>query len=88
MALIEELSQVLARSGFEVRREKLLREVGYRARGGACRLGEKQLVIIDRDQPWGEQLELLAALVRESGHQTCELSQAARRLVEDRLPGA
>lgn len=88
MALIEELSQVLARSGFEVRREKLLREVGYRARGGACRLGEKQLVIIDRDQPWGEQLELLAALVRESGHQTYELSQAARRLVEDRLPGA
>jgi hypothetical protein len=32
-----------ARIGVQVKRERLMREVGYRARGGACRLREKGL---------------------------------------------
>jgi hypothetical protein len=36
--LIDELAEAAKRVGLEVRREKILREVGYRARGG--RLGE------------------------------------------------
>ena len=36
--LIDELAEAAKQVGLEVRREKILREVGYRARGGACRL--------------------------------------------------
>lgn len=45
----------------EVRTEKLLREVGYRAHSGPCRLKGQDLIIIDRDAPAEEQLELLSA---------------------------
>ena len=56
---VDELAEAAKRLGLEVRRERILREVGYRARGGACRLREKYLIIIDRDQPPAEQLEAL-----------------------------
>ncbi len=45
----------------EVRTEKLLREVGYRAHSGRCRLNGQELIIIDREMPVGEQVDLLAA---------------------------
>ena len=57
-AMVEELAQAAERVGLQVRRERLMREVGYRARGGACRLREKDLLIIDSAQPPAEQLEV------------------------------
>ena len=41
--LVDELSEAARRMGVEVRREKILREVGYRARGGVCRLRGRDL---------------------------------------------
>ena len=41
LRLIDELADAAKRVGLEVRREKILREVGYRARGGACRLRDR-----------------------------------------------
>lgn len=79
--VVEELIEAAERSGVKVRREKLLREVGYRARGGACRLREENLVIIDRDQPAHEQLELLAEALRERDLESVYLSPAARRAI-------
>ena len=55
MRIVDELAEAAERVGLEVRREKIMREIGYRTRGGACRLREKNLVIIDRDQPAAEQ---------------------------------
>ena len=63
-----------------VRREKILREIGYRARGGACRLREKDLVIIDRDMAPAEQLEVLADALRGHDLEPLYLSPAARRV--------
>lgn len=80
--LVEELVEAAGRCGLEVRREKILREVGYRARGGACRLHEKNLLIIDRDQPSADQIEILADALRERDLETLYLSPAARRLVQ------
>ena len=36
--VLDELIEAAERVGLKVRREKLMREVGYRARGGHCRL--------------------------------------------------
>lgn len=80
--LVGELADVAKRLGLEVRREKILREVGYRARGGACRLRQKDLIIIDREMPPAEQLELLADALRSRDLEELYLSPAARRLLQ------
>lgn len=68
-ALLQELIATAQRLDIEVRTEKLLREVGYRARSGRCRLKGRDLIIIDRDSPVAEQVDFLAAELskRESG---------------------
>ncbi len=82
LELIDELSEAAERVGLVVRREKILREVGYRARGGACRLREKDLIIIDRDQSPAEQLEILAEALRSRDLESLYLSPADRRVVQ------
>ncbi len=79
---VEELIEAAERLGLTVRREKLLREIGYRARGGICRLREEQLIIIDRDQPPHEQVEILAEALRGRDLESVYLSPAVRRLIE------
>jgi hypothetical protein len=85
--LVDELVEAAGRCGLEVRREKILREVGYRARGGACRLREKDLLILDREQPVADQIDLLAEALRDRDLETLYLSPAARRLLQTVEPG-
>jgi hypothetical protein len=82
LRLVDELSDAARRLGLEVRREKLLREVGYRARGGACRLRNHELIILDRELGLPEQVDILAEALREHDLQGLYLSPAARRLVD------
>jgi hypothetical protein len=79
---VEELIEAAERLGLKVRREKLLREVGYRARGGTCRLREENLVIIDRDQPPHEQLEILAEALKGRDLEDVYLSPEVRRIIQ------
>jgi hypothetical protein len=85
LKLVDELAEGAKRLGLEVRREKILREVGYRARGGPCRLREKDLIIIDREMPPAEQIEIIAEALKERGHEQLYLSPAARKILQ---PGA
>jgi len=82
--MVEELATAAERVGMKVRRERLLREVGYRARGGACRFREKDLIIIDSAQPPAEQLEVLLDALRARDLEALYLSPAARRLLQTR----
>ena len=82
LKLVDELCEAAERVGLVVRREKILREIGYRARGGACRLREKDLVIIDRDMAPGDQLEVLADALRSRDLESLYLSPAARQVVQ------
>jgi hypothetical protein len=49
----------------QVRAEKLLREAGYRTRSGSCRVKGKELILVDRNAPIGDQIEFLAAEIAE-----------------------
>jgi len=82
LRLVDELAEAAKRIGLEVRRERILREVGYRARGGACRLREKDLIILDRDMPPDDQIEVLAEALRERNLEEVYLSPAARRILQ------
>ena len=80
--VLDELIEAAARVGLKVRRERLLREVGYRARGGVCRLRDDDLVIIDRDQAPHEQLEIVAEALKGRDLEAVYLSPAARRILQ------
>lgn len=80
--LIDELVEAAKRVGIEVRRERILREVGYRARGGACRLRDQNLLILDREQAPADQMEVLADALRGRDLEQVYLSPAARRVLQ------
>jgi hypothetical protein len=58
-AILVELKDLAARVGFEVREEKLLREVGYQVRSGSCRVRQQNLLFLDRDLPAASRMEAL-----------------------------
>jgi len=86
LALLDELKNAATRLGFEVREEKLLREVGYRVRSGSCRVGESQLILLDRDLPVSAQIDILVDELAGRPLDEVYLSPAARRLLERTAP--
>ncbi len=84
MALLDELKRAATQVGFAVREEKLLRDVGYRVRSGACRLRDAQLIILDRSLPPAAQIDILAEQLSGRALDDLYLSPAARKLVDRR----
>jgi hypothetical protein len=82
LALLDELKSAATRLGFEVREEKLLREVGYRVRSGGCRVREKHVILLDRGLSPGAQIDILVEELAGRPLEDVYLSPAARRLIE------
>jgi hypothetical protein len=82
LALLEELKAAATRLGFEVREEKLLREIGYRVRSGSCRVRETQVILLDRDLPPSAQIDVLVEELARRPLDDVYLSPAARRLLD------
>ena len=59
-ARLQELIATAKTMNLEVRTEKLLREAGYRARSGRCRVKGQELIVLDRDASIAEQIEFLS----------------------------
>lgn len=58
------LQELIARAkamNLHVRKEKLLREAGYRVHSGRCRVNDQHVILIDRDAPIDDQIEFLAS---------------------------
>ena len=53
-----------------VRTEKLLREAGYRAHSGRCRIKGQEVILLDRDAPIGDQIEFLTSELSQRREQT------------------
>jgi hypothetical protein len=86
LALLDELKSVAARLGFEVREERLLREVGYRVRSGSCRVHDTRLILLDRGLPPDAQIDVLVEELAGRPLDDVYLSPAARRLLERAAP--
>ena len=63
--MLEELKRASSELGLEVREEEILREVGYRARSGVCRVGDRTVVVIDRRLSGQDRIELLCRALAE-----------------------
>ena len=64
-ARLQELIGAAKQKNIEVRTEKLLREVGYRARSGRCRVLGQDVILLDRDAPLGDQVDFLASALAD-----------------------
>ena len=82
LALLEELKTVATHLGFEVREEKLLREVGYRVRSGSCRVREAHVIFLDRGLPPSAQIDILVDELAGRPLDDVYLSPVARRLLD------
>lgn len=82
LVILDELKAAAERLGLRVREERLLREVGYRVRSGSCRVGEEQIIFLERDLPISAQIEILAEELAMRPLDDVYLSPAARALVE------
>ncbi len=80
-AMLQELKGAARHLGFEVREEELLREVGYRARSGACRLGATRVILLDRRASVDDRLEALCAALAGQDLEGVFLSPALRARV-------
>lgn len=87
-ALLDELKAAATAVGFEVRHEKLLREVGYRVRSGSCRVRGTRLLLLDRALPAAAQIDVLVDELASCALDDVYLSPAARRLLERPLAAA
>jgi len=90
LALLEELKAVATRLGFEVREERLLREVGYRVRSGSCRVHTAHVIFLDRGLSPAAQIDILVDELAGRPLDDVYLSPAARRLLDRaaRVPAA
>jgi hypothetical protein len=82
--LLAELKEAAERLGIRVREERLLREVGYRVRSGACRVRDADLVLLDRGLPTGVQIDILVEVLARRQLEGLYLSPAARQLFDGR----
>jgi len=83
-ARLQDLIVSAKQLNIQVRTEKLLREAGYRAHSGRCRVKGQELIVIDRDIPLVDQIEFLTnELARRqadaNSQSTPPLSQASEQ---------
>lgn len=76
-ARLQDLIVSAKRINIEVRTEKLLREAGYRAHSGRCRIRGKDVILIDRDAPIADQIEFLANELTERQKRIAETNESA-----------
>ena len=80
-ALIAELENAVEAIGIRVRRERLMREVGYHARSGLCRVGGEEILFLDHDLSPDDEIELLAVVLGDRDLSAVEMSPEAHRLL-------
>ena len=62
-ARLQALIKTARDKNIEVRMEKLLREVGYRAHSGRCRINGREVIILDRDASVSDQIDFLISVL-------------------------
>ena len=80
-ALIAELENAVETLGVRVRRERLMREVGYHARSGLCRVAGEEVLFLDHDLSPDDEIELLAVVLADRDLSAVEMSPEALRLI-------
>ena len=85
-SLLQDLIATAKRFNIEVRTERLLREVGYHARSGRCRVKDQELIILDKDSPLGDQVDFLATALSEKKLHSSQIPPHLAKLIGPASP--
>ena len=86
-ALIRELRDAVESLGIRVRRERLLREVGYHVKSGFCRLDGQEIFLVESDLAPQVQIDLLLSALAERDLSGLSLSEDIQRLMGEAEAG-
>lgn len=64
-AKLQELITTAKQKNIEIRTEKLLREIGYRAHSGRCKVRGQNIILLDREASIHDQIEFLSNALAE-----------------------
>ncbi len=79
--LLERLKEIAAASGLEVREERLYREVGYSVRSGVCRVGDQEVLLLDKNSATAEQIDSLCSILSERNLDSVFIEPELRRKI-------
>jgi len=79
--LIDELRTAAESIGIRVRRERLLREVGYHVRSGLCRVDDQEILLVESELSPDVQVDLLLGALMGRDLSGIPLSDEALQLI-------
>ena len=80
--LLDQLKEIGAKVGLEVREEKLVREVGYTVRSGRCRVNDREVILLDRIADISERTAALLEALAVCDLTEIYLEPEIRRLIQ------
>ncbi len=86
-SLIDELRSAAESIGIRVRRERLLREVGYHVRSGLCRLDDQEILLVESELAPDVQVDLLLGALAGRDLSGIPLSEEATQMLRAGSPG-
>lgn len=85
--VIEELRTAAEAVGIRVRRERLLRDVGYQVHSGLCRFQEQEILLLESGLSADVQIDLLVAALSKRDLAAVPLSDEVTRLLRPAQTG-
>lgn len=82
--LLERLKEIAAASGLEVREERLYREVGYSVRSGVCRVGDHEVLLLDKNATAPERIEVICSVLSDRDLDSVFIEPELRRAIGGR----
>ncbi len=79
--LLERLKEIAAASGMDVREERLYREVGYSVHSGVCRVGEQEVLLLDKNSATAERIDSICAILSERNLDSLFIEPELRRQI-------
>lgn len=82
--LLQRLKELAERAGVSVREERLVREVGYHVRSGACRVDGQDVLLLDSGAPINERIEAALDFLAELDLDGVFIEPDLRRMLQGR----
>ncbi|RMD84036.1 MAG: hypothetical protein D6815_05085 [Candidatus Dadabacteria bacterium] len=80
--LLDQLKDVAAAIGVEVREERLARGLGYTVRSGPCRINGREVLFLDSTAPIDERINVIVEFLSERDLDGIWLEPRLRRLLK------
>jgi len=81
LLLVQRLRELVERVGVTVREERLVREVGYHVRSGACRLHGQDVLLLDTGAAASDRVEALLDFLSQRDLSGVYIEPELRRMV-------